>query len=370
MAQAPAYSSQHDSTDRRDSYTPQRRRLQPRDVLVRSAVSELMRNHRGHDQFDHIGEAIQRVYGGCPATLAYVARTLASPAHSTTVGWAAELVGSSIADFLADMARESAFAALAGQALNVTLPAGTGSIKIPARAAPIVLAGGWIAEGSAKPVAAITLGSVSLTPSKLCAISVFSEELLEHSTPSIEAIVTEALKHDLGGLLDSALLDSAASSALRPSGLFQGVTPIVASVLTPTSEAMAKDIGALAGAVCANAPDARPVYIASVTQHARLVAAGYQAIRSGYLAAGTVACVDAGSIAMMASPPVFGVSRSAAVHMNDVPLPLSATGSPNVVSAPLSSMFQTDNVAIRSTMKASWVRRRAGCTAIIASVAW
>jgi hypothetical protein len=118
-----------------------------------------------------------------------------------------------------------------------------------------------------------------------------------------------------------------------------------------------------------NNADARPVYLASVTQHAHMTAAGYEAIRTGFLAAGTVACVDAGAIAMTASPPMFAVSRNATVHMDSVPSQIGTAGSPNVVAAPTSSMFQTDNVAIRSTLKAGWIRRRPNCTAIVAGAA-
>ena len=100
------------------------------------------------------------------------------------------------------------------------------------------------------------------------------------STPSIETVVTEVLRHDLNAKLDASLLDnSAASAGIRPAGLFQGVTPIAASTATPTSEAMAADLKALAAAVSVGAPDSRPVYIANATQHARMVAAGYEAIR-------------------------------------------------------------------------------------------
>jgi hypothetical protein len=353
------------------SYEPPRKRLRGRDLITRAATAELLRQQVRPDVHEAVANVVQRIYGNDEATLGYLSRAAVSPENSTIATWAAELIGSSTADFLADMERESAFAALAAQAMNLTLPPGAGSIKIPGRAHPLVLAGQWVLEAGPKPVAAFTLGALSLVPSKISAISVFSEELLEHSIPQIETVVTEALRHDLGAMLDSALLDSTAASSVRPAGLFAGVAPLTASVATPTSEAMAKDLAALAGAVSTNAPDARPVYIASIPQHARMVASGYQAIRTGFLAAGTVACVDAGAIAMTASPPAFAVSRSAVVHMSDVPLAFAsgAQGS-GVIASPSSSLFQTDNVAIRSTLRAGWLRRRSGCTAIVASVTW
>ena len=298
MAEPWRYSENSSDRSRRDA---PRKRLRGRDLIARAAVAELLRQTTGRGLFEAVENVVTRHYDGCPATLAYIQRAATAPANSTTATWAAELVGSSIADFLVDMERKSAFAALAAQAVSLTLPPGAGSIRIPSRASPLVLAGAWIAEAGPKPVAAISLAKTDLVQFKLSAVSVFSEELLLHSTPSIEVVVTEALRHDLGALLDTALLDSTAASAVRPAGLFAGVTPITASTATPTSEAMAKDLGALAGAVSSGNPDSRPVFLASATQHARMVAAGYQAIRTGFLAANSVACVDGASLAMTAS---------------------------------------------------------------------
>jgi hypothetical protein len=264
----------------------------------------------------------------------------------------------------------SAFAALSEKALSAKLPLGFGLIKVPARSSPQVVVGGCIGESNAKPVTTIPLTTVTLSPFKLAAISLFSEELLMHSTPSIEAVVTEVLRHDLGGLLDQSLLDSVAASSTRPAGLFQRVTPLTASVLTPTGEAMAKDLAALAGAVSSGHPDARVTFLAHPVQAARLKASAYaDVISTGYLDAGEVAAVDAASLAMTASPPVFAQSRSAALHSDDAAAALAASGA-TTISAPSLSMFQSDTVAIRSVLRAGWVRRRSGCTAIITGATW
>jgi Phage capsid family len=354
----------------RSEYVPPRKRLRGRDLITRAATAELLRVSDGRRHED-ITDTVRRIYGRDEATLGYLERAVTNPANSTTATWAAELVDQSVADFLVDMERQSAFAALAQQgAMNITLGR-VGSIKIPGRASPITLAGAWILEGGPKPVAALSLTTALLTPYKVCTISVFSEELLEHSIPSIETVVTEALRHDLGAMVDSALLDSAAVSTIRPAGLFNGVTPLTASVVTPPVEAMAKDLAALAGAVSASNPDARIVYLANTVQAARLVAAGYPVIATGFLAVGTVAAVDAGAIALTASPPTFALSRDAVIHMETAPLPI-ATGAQGsgVLATPTRSMFQEDHVAIRSTLRVGWIRRRTGCTAIVNGATW
>lgn len=348
-----------------------RRRLRGSDVLVRSAVAQLLRRQVAHNQYEAVEDVIRHRYGNCPAT-AFYTRAAVSPAATTTATWAAELVQTSLADFLSEPPGASAFAALAAKAMSVTLPPGVGVIKIPSRASPQVLSGSWVAENGPKPVTATPLTTVSLAPFKVACISVFSEELIEYGLASIESVVTEVLRHDLGALLDSSLLDSTAASAVRPAGLLNGVTPITASVMTPSGEAMAIDLKALASAVSSGNPDARPVYLASVTQAPRMAAAGYEVIASNYLAANSVVCVDASAIAMMASPPEFKLSRDAVVHMEDTtPLALGtgAQGS-GVLAVPMHSTFQSDTLAIRSAMRAGWVKRRSGAAAIVGSVTW
>jgi hypothetical protein len=57
-----------------------------------------------------------------------------------TPAWAGELVATAVQDFLAsDMARTSAFAALASRALVISFERGAGTIKIPGRASPLTL---------------------------------------------------------------------------------------------------------------------------------------------------------------------------------------------------------------------------------------
>ena len=103
----------------------------------------------------------------------------------------------------------------------------------------------------------------------------WSEELVFSTPLSVENLVRDALQHDLGAISKSTLLNSNAATSVRPAGLFNGATAVTASTATSPSEAMAADLGALAGAVASNAPDAAVVVIANPKQAARLAAAGY-----------------------------------------------------------------------------------------------
>ena len=55
---------------------------------------------------------------------------------------------------------------------------------------------------------------------KLAAVKGFTEEMMP--AWAIEALVREALSHDLTALLDSALFDAAAATAVRPAGYLTG----------------------------------------------------------------------------------------------------------------------------------------------------
>lgn len=372
MSQTLPFPTYSDDRPRRDS--PPRKRLRGADVIVRAATAELLRTQMRPGITEAVEDVIERVYDRCPATLAYVARAATSPAMTTTVGWAAELVATSTLDFLASEMPASAFAQLTQRGvLTVTPEAGAASVKVPARQSPLVLQGGWIGEGNAKPVVTIPLSSVTISPYKLATISTFTEEMLLASV--IEQLVRQALAHDLTGLLDTALLDSTAASSVRPAGLFNGVTPLTASTATPASEAMAKDLAALHGALATGHPEAEPIYIMNPAQALRvpmLSPASRRVVTSGYLPAGSVAAIDADAIVLLVGQPAFAMSRNVALHMESAtPLPLgTGTQGEGVLAVPMRSSFQEDWVGLRCVLRAGWAKRRSGAAAIVTGATW
>jgi HK97 family phage major capsid protein len=81
----------------------------------------------------------------------------------------------------------------------------------------------------------------SLTPRKIATICVFTREMLERSTPNIEALLRMALSESLGLALDNTLFSAAAGDAATPTGIFNGIAPLAASTQTIASEAMTED---------------------------------------------------------------------------------------------------------------------------------
>ena len=65
------------------------------------------------------------------------------------------------------------------------------------------------------------------------------------------------------------------------------------------------------------------------------------------------------------------VSTSATLHMEDTsPTAIGTAGSPNVVAAPVRSLFQTDVTGIKMVLPVTWAMRRAGQISMLDTVAW
>ena len=50
-------------------------------------------------------------------------------------------------------------------------------------------------------------------------ISTFTRELAEHSTPSIEALMRDAIVNDTATAIDAILMDNTAATTTRPQGM-------------------------------------------------------------------------------------------------------------------------------------------------------
>jgi hypothetical protein len=80
---------------------------------------------------------------------------------------------------------------------------------------------GFFQEGT--PIAAeqLVISGPILSPRKIGSIATFTNEIFQHSTPTIEALVSQVLRESVAASLDSALLDAASGDATRPAGSAQ-----------------------------------------------------------------------------------------------------------------------------------------------------
>jgi HK97 family phage major capsid protein len=185
-------------------------------------------------------------------TVRQVQKSQVLPANTYTAGWAAELVQNDVRGFLQLLATTSMAAALATRSFQQSFD-GFGSVSIPFRkaraAATNDMGGAFVGEGGAIPLGRIDIGSNKMERYKLGVISTFTKELQERSTPSIEALLREAILEDTSIRLDGVVFGSGAAVAgVQPAGLFNGVTPITGAT-GGGPDAVIADLKALAQAL-------------------------------------------------------------------------------------------------------------------------
>ena len=325
-------------------------RSQP-DHLSRAAFAVFVAAVKGGNALD----AAARLYHDDLHTRAVLTRAAVDPAKTSEAGWASELVHTAFRRFLAGVEPLSAAARLIAMGIPAQLD-GAGEAKYPVRSGSPAAAP-WVAESGAIPVVARQLGSVALGPRrKIALISVLSQELASRADG--EATLTQILREDAAYALDAAYFATTTGSASAHAGLLNGVTPLAASTEGGTA-AMVTDLMALASAGRAAstmiaAPDLRATVLASpAVPEDRVIA------------------VDPLSLLHSTDPsPEVSAAKHTAIHMDDAPGAISAAGAPNVVAAPVTSLFQTAQIALRVLADMAWAKRRSGAVAYLDGADW
>jgi hypothetical protein len=307
-----------------------------------------------------------------PLTAAQVLKAATSPATTTTSGWASQLAGTAVADFLLNLGPASAGSQLLKLGPQFTFGA-AGAILVPGAVASADKAA-FVTEGSPIPVEQLALSGPTLTPRKFGTISVFTRELFEHSTPTIESFVRLVLSESIGIALDTALFDATAGDATRPAGLRDGISATTASTATPDTDAMYEDLSTLVGAVAPVAGASPIIIVASPRQAAAIKLRhpnlDYTVLASNGLAAGIVLAVASNALVSAVDPlPRVDMAADGALHLEDA-APLAIAPTPMPITAPVRSLFQTDTLGIRLRMELSWALRTTSGLAWTQAVAW
>lgn len=87
----------------------------------------------------------------------------------------------------------------------------------------------WVGEAAKKPTTNQAFGTMELKRHKMAGITVISEELLLDSNPSVDQYIRNDLVAALAKLTDETFLDDVAGTAVRPSGMLNGVTAVTAT---------------------------------------------------------------------------------------------------------------------------------------------
>lgn len=362
----------------------------PKDMFIRSAVCRVL----GHIERKSPYEVMEGRYGAdenIKTMLDVVTKAAAAPATTTTSGWAAELVQTATLDFMETLMPKSVYPSLRDRGGRFTFGR-NGIVALPSRNKSTSVAGAFVAQGAPIPVKQGAFASTTLTPKKMAVITTFTREIAEHSTPSIEGVLREAIQEDTAVAIDTVLLDATAASTTRPAGLKNGV-----SASTETSgggfAALVGDIKTLVSAlITASGGNLRaPVFIMNPVQAlsiaytqnaggdfpfaagiAQSMLNGYPVIQSATVEAGDLFLVDAADFfSATGDEPRFDVSDQATLHMEDSsPAAIGTAGTPNVVAAPVRSLFQTDSIALRMILDMNWSLRRPGSVVWLEDATW
>lgn len=355
------------------------RELSGLDLMVRAITAH------GISRFGRkpLEQVLQERYPGHEAT-AVMTRADQTIGTTTVSGWASEVVQTAYADFLQALVGMSIYPVLRSKGIGLSFD-GVGTVSIPSRTAGGA-GGGFVAEGSPIRVGRITTAATTMTPKKLGVIVPFSRELAKRSTPTIEALVRQAILEDTAAILDAAMLDATASSAARPAGLLNGVSAAAVGYGGGDYEAVLADFAALlAPFIAANAADnitvvmnpiqglklammpaplGNPGWFTAVRERVTIV-------ESTYATAGRLVALRNSDFATATGDaPEFDVSETAVVHMEDTTPLEVVSGTGPTTADPVRSFWQTGTIGIRMIQDVSWKMRRSGMVQWIDGTSW
>jgi len=283
-----------------------------------------------------VGQVLEERYKGddsLVASLDYVSKSVVNPAMTSTAGWAAELIQTDVQGFMDSLKTVSVAAELAARSQRLSF-GGFDSITVPMRnpLGATLTEPAWVGEAGAIPLTQFSFGSAKMNRYKLAAISTFTAELAQRSTPQIESLLRDALSEAYAQVLDAALLSNGAAVAgVRPAGLLAGVAG-VAGTAGGGEAAVIADMKAAITAMTNARLGARPVLIINTANRLSLslmmnplgqrafadeIATGrllgVEVISSQHVPANTAILVDAATFATAFDAPMFDVSDVATV---------------------------------------------------------
>lgn len=293
------------------------------------------------------------------------------PAVTSDPAWAGDLVGDGdiYMGAFPVLAPGSVLSQLGMRGLRVDLP-NSGRLRIPTSLTtdpPPV----FIGEGQPIPARRGWLSSVALSAKKASLLSVYTNELLKRSVPTVEAVVSRMLAQDVARGIDKQLLSANPATADGPAGILVGAIEVVAASVPDDPQAsMILDVGGLVGALANPAAATNPVLIGHPTQTTRYALYGGDGppmIASEFIPEGMVVAVDASDFVVGYDSTSFraDVSDESLIHESDAAEPIVDS---SVIASPVRSLYQTDCAGLRLIEGLDWALTSPA--AVITDVAW
>ena len=244
----------------------------------------------------------------------------------------------------------------------------------------------WVGESKGIPATAMDFSTVSLTPQKVAAIAVVSNELLRDSSPSAEMLVRDALAEASAQKVDTHFFSTtAASSGVYPAGILNGV--VVGTTGGATEAELIGDIAglmrnfitakydinglvwcmspllALQISLMRNALGQNAFATMPNTLEGRPVYSGHN------VGTGDLILMSAGDIWKIGDGGVqVSISREATIEQNDTPA--GATDTPVTMAVKFTNMFQEESTAIKIVRSINWAKRRTGAVHYIGNASY
>ena len=235
----------------------------------------------------------------------------------------------------------------------------------------------WVGESKAIPATKADYMNVNMTPLKVAALAVVSNELLKYSDPSAEMLVRDALVQASSQRVDQTFISTAAAvSGVSPAGILNGVSPISSS--GSDIAGLIEDIKALYAPFIAanNASGLSFVTTESLGKAISLMQTPLGAFQFPGIGANggallgdpvvTGGNVPAGALVLLKPSDIYrigdtgievSISREAYIEQDTVPT--GATDTPTAASANGTSMFQEESTAIKVVRPINFAKRRA-----------
>ncbi len=264
--------------------------------------------------------------------------------------------------------------------------------KLPLRSIPanVVIKGQdgastgyWVGESKAITVTTADFSTVSLTPLKVGAIAVVSNELLRDSSPSAEALVRDSLVQASAQRVDTTFLSATAiSGGVSPAGILNGVSGHNSH--GSTIEGLIADIKQLY-AIFQSFKNATNLAIVTTPSLGKSISLMQTALgqfafpgvgqNGGTLLGDPVYTGDnvtSGHLILLKPSDIWkigdggvqvSISNVATIEQDSAPQ--GASDTPVAASATLSSMFQTESTAIKVVRSINYAKRRSSAVQYI-----
>lgn len=248
--------------------------------------------------------------------------------------------------------------------------------------------GFWVGESKAIKVTTGDFSNVNTTPYKVGAITQFSKELLEDSDPSVELMMRDALEEALRQRIDGTFLSTSnVSAGVSPAGILYNLSigasngpdgqsartdyrTLIANFITAknvsglywvTTPTLAVGLGSMVNAL--GQPEFPGITVEGGTYQ------GYPMITGDNVGSGDIILMKPSDIWKIGDMGVrFSVSDVAMIESSSNPS--GAADTPTAADQALTSMFQTDSVAIKAVRRISFGLRRSTAVAYIGDAAY